>query len=158
MEILLQRMQQMVCSLSPLEKIALLFQSLRSITFSRKASTSSGPATSHYSFSRRTAHIGIPLLAWIALVYQFTDPSKAPQPLRKTIEKVQGTICKENRASDLNRYIKSHPDESFDEHTIGWNKLFSSFKEHRKREGHKEYGQDSWNGVGRQHLRSRPGA
>jgi len=39
--------------------------------------------------------------------------------------------CKKIHASDLNKYIKSHPEEILDEHTVGWNKMYESFKQHR---------------------------
>jgi hypothetical protein len=40
--------------------------------------------------------------------------------------------CKKIHASDLNKYIQSHPEEISDEHTVGWNKMYESFKQHRK--------------------------
>ena len=50
------------------------------------------------------------------------------------MENVQGK-CTKIHASDLNKYIKTHPDEMSDEHTVAWNKMFNSYKEFRKSEG-----------------------
>lgn len=109
-------------------------QAIQTKAFTRHASTVSNPAAAQYHIPKRAVHIGVPLLAAVYLVLRFTDPSRAPQPPRKIMEELQGTTCKKIHASDLNKYIKSHPDEISDEHTVGWNKMYNSFKEHRKNE------------------------
>lgn len=108
-------------------------QALQCKPFSKHVSTSSAPAATYYQVPKRAIHTGVPLLAATYLVLRFTDPSLAPQPPQKLMEELQGT-CKKIHASDLNKYIKSHPDEISDEHTVGWNKMYNSFKEHRKNE------------------------
>lgn len=107
-------------------------RTLQNTSMFRHASSSVNSAAAQYHIPKRAVHIGVPLLATIYLVLRFTDPSLAPQPPRKMMEDIQGTACKKIHASDLNKYIKSHPDEISDEHTFGWNKMFNSFKEHRK--------------------------
>lgn len=80
----------------------------------------------------------MPLLAAVYAIMYFTDPSLAPQPPRKLMEEMQGkggkgsNTCTKIHASDLNKYIKANPDEVSDEHTIGWNKMYDSFKNYRK--------------------------
>ena len=92
------------------------------------------PNATQYHPSKRAVHIGIPVLIAIFAILRFTDPSLAPQPPRKMMEELQGSNCQKIHASDLNKYIKMHPDELSDEHTIGWNKMYQSFKDHRTSE------------------------
>jgi hypothetical protein len=98
-------------------------------SFTRHASTSPPPPTAQYHVSKRAVHIGLPLLAFAYILLRVTDPSLAPQ---STIPELQSPSCTKIHASDLNKYIKAHPDTLSDEHTLGWNKMYNSFKEHRR--------------------------
>ncbi|KAK5081923.1 hypothetical protein LTR70_008613 [Exophiala xenobiotica] len=103
------------------------------MTSSRHFSASTSPAAAQYHIPKRVVHIAVPLLVATYGILRLTDPSSAPEPPRKLMEKVQGK-CTKTHASDLNKYIKAYPDEMSDEHTIGWNTMYGSFKEHRKME------------------------
>ena len=109
-------------------------QAIRTKPCSRNASTSANSGETQYHVSKRVVHIVVPALLATYAILRFTDPSLSPQPPQKRIEQLQDSSCKKIHASDLNEYIKSHPDEILDEHTVGWNKMYHSFKNHRKNE------------------------
>lgn len=106
------------------------FRTTTQTTFSaRNASTSSNPSAAQYHIPKRAVHIGVPVLAFTYLVLRFTDPSLAPSTV---LPESQGAVCAKIHASDLNKYIKAHPEILSDEHTLGWNKMYNEFKEYRR--------------------------
>jgi len=52
-------------------------------------------------------------------ILRFTDPDPKAS--------IGDQLCKEVHASDLDNWIKTHPDEIEDEHATGWNKMYNNF-------------------------------
>ena len=95
----------------------------------RHASTSTNPSGAQYHIPKRAVHIGTPLLAYSYLMLYITEPY--PTQTTTSEPEPQSTTCTKIHASDLNRYIKSHPDTISDDHDLAWNHMYKAFKEHR---------------------------
>lgn len=104
-------------------------QAAQTKSFTRHASTSPDLSTAQYHISKRAVHIVVPALAFTYLLLRLTDPSPPPQT---ATPEFQSPTCTKIHASDLNKYIKANPESLSDEHTLGWNKMYNSFKEHRR--------------------------
>ena len=95
----------------------------------RHASTSTNPSGAQYHIPKRAVHIGTPLLAYSYLMLYITEPH--PPQITTSEPEPESSTCTKIHASDLNKYIKSHPETISDDHDLAWNHMYKAFKEHR---------------------------
>ncbi len=110
---------------SLLQTVEQIRSPIQNHVFSRHASlvspTSGGAQeASYFRVPRWLVYLTVPSVALTWGVLRFTDPDIQ-------ISNTQPNRCKEIHATDLDDWIKAHPDDIDDAHATGWNKMYENF-------------------------------